>query len=226
MDRVYRRLDRRVNILMVDYRGYGKSEGTPSEHGLYQDAEAALDWLRDRDDVNKESIFVFGRSLGGAVGFQLASRRPDQLRALIVENTFTSIADMVDHMLPVLRPIKSFVVRMYYPSIDLVPQLTLPTLFISGEKDLLLPPVQMRQLYDAHGAPEKDKELYLIPEGGHNDAWEKGGEEYMKKFAQFVRRYSVESNPAASTGSPPSEEWVVLESGSARQRTRRHSGAE
>lgn len=95
-----------VNILIVAYRGYGHSEGTPSEQGLKLDADATLEYLLDRKDVNSDRIFVFGRSLGGAVAAQLALSKPNHVKGIILENTFTSLSDMVDALLPFLKPFK------------------------------------------------------------------------------------------------------------------------
>uniref|UniRef100_T1J9H5 RING-type E3 ubiquitin transferase n=1 Tax=Strigamia maritima TaxID=126957 RepID=T1J9H5_STRMM len=85
-----------LNVLMVEYRGYGVSEGTPSEDGLYSDAEAAMDFLLARTDINHEMIIVFGRSLGGAVASHLASQSEYSkwIAALILENTFTRIPEI------------------------------------------------------------------------------------------------------------------------------------
>ena len=84
-----------VNVLIVSYRGYGASEGEPGEAGMILDAEAAWQYLQKRPDVNKKTIFVFGRSLGGAVAISLAQKYGDEMCGLIVENTFTCISDMV-----------------------------------------------------------------------------------------------------------------------------------
>lgn len=84
------------NVLIIDYRGYGNSEGTPSENGLKLDAEATLEYALSRDDINPNRIFLFGRSLGGAVAAELAMNKGNHLKGVILENTFTSIADMVD----------------------------------------------------------------------------------------------------------------------------------
>ena len=93
------------NVLMVMYRGYGSSEGSPNEQGLRMDAESALEYLRKRDDVDEKNIAVFGRSLGGAVAIDLAARHQDKVKALVVENTFTSIPDMAVQKFPFLKPI-------------------------------------------------------------------------------------------------------------------------
>lgn len=78
------------------YRGYGDSEGTPSEDGLKLDADATLEYAQNHKDIDNDRIFVFGRSLGGAVAIQLAMVQSNAIKGLIVENTFTSIGDMVD----------------------------------------------------------------------------------------------------------------------------------
>ncbi|XP_071855555.1 protein ABHD13-like isoform X2 [Apostichopus japonicus] len=103
------------NVLLVEYRGYGKSDGDPYEEGMYKDAQAALDYLHNRSDINSNFIFVFGRSLGGAVAIDLASkpRNRGKIRGLILENTFTSIPDMGRHLfrLDLIKWIPLFIVK-------------------------------------------------------------------------------------------------------------------
>ncbi|ERN11170.1 hypothetical protein AMTR_s00024p00196370 [Amborella trichopoda] len=91
------------NVFMLSYRGYGESDGYPSQHGITRDAQAALDYLCQRTDIDPTKIVIFGRSLGGAVGSVLARNNPDKVSALILENTFTSILDMAGVVLPFLR---------------------------------------------------------------------------------------------------------------------------
>ncbi|CAF4695797.1 unnamed protein product, partial [Rotaria sp. Silwood2] len=95
-----------INILLFDYRGYGKSTGAPSEAGLYTDALAVYNYVRKRNDINQQKIFLFGRSLGGAVALHLASHLAQtnatpSLYGIIVENTFTSIPDMAKRLFQV-----------------------------------------------------------------------------------------------------------------------------
>lgn len=120
-----------VNILMVDYRGYGHSEGEPSEEGLMLDAEAALDELLKQEDIDPNNIMAFGRSLGGAVATSLAHRRPGALRGLVLENTFTNISAMASKMFPFLDPIQSLVLRMDWPTAARIADLTLPIMLVS-----------------------------------------------------------------------------------------------
>jgi pimeloyl-ACP methyl ester carboxylesterase len=107
-----------TNVLIIDYRGYGKSEGAPSEDGLKLDADATLEYALNCEDINSERIFLFGRSLGGAVAIQLAMAKSNSLKGLVVENTFTSIAELVDTIMPMVAPFKVFIQRVFYPSID------------------------------------------------------------------------------------------------------------
>jgi pimeloyl-ACP methyl ester carboxylesterase len=79
---------------MISYRGYGLSEGTPSEIGLQFDAQASLDYLLSRNDFDKSKIIIFGQSIGGAVSIHLASQNPDKISGIIVENTFLSIVSL------------------------------------------------------------------------------------------------------------------------------------
>ena len=95
------------NILMVEYRGYGTSEGEPSEDGLKLDAQAALDYLHDCDDVDGRQIFAFGRSLGGAVAIWLAHKNPRGLHGIMIENSFTSVREMAMPIFPFLQFIRA-----------------------------------------------------------------------------------------------------------------------
>jgi pimeloyl-ACP methyl ester carboxylesterase len=91
-----------INILIVGYRGYGHSEGIPSENGLEADGEAILKFALDHPLIDNHSMFLFGRSLGGAVSIQLAAKS-DLFCGMILENTFTCISEMVDQIFPILK---------------------------------------------------------------------------------------------------------------------------
>jgi abhydrolase domain-containing protein 13 len=95
----------RCAVFVLGYRGYGKSEGTPFQAGLEQDAAAALQHLQQRGDVDASRIVVFGRSLGGAVALHLIAKQDGAMKAAIIENTFTSVGDMVPRVLPFLGPV-------------------------------------------------------------------------------------------------------------------------
>ena len=81
-----------ANVLIIDYHGYGHSEGTPSERALQYDSEATLDWALENKEIDSSKIFIFGRSLGGAVAINLCHKRQKDICGLMVENTFTSLS--------------------------------------------------------------------------------------------------------------------------------------
>lgn len=117
---------------MVSYRGYGASEGSPSEWGIRLDATAALEYLRDQSDVlDINRLYVFGRSIGAACAIALAASPHGQssLRGLVVENTFTSIDDMIDSLMPALKFAKPFN-RNKWNSFKYIQDIQLPILFI------------------------------------------------------------------------------------------------
>lgn len=181
----------KANVFIISYRGYGESEGNPSEAGLYLDADAALDWIKKCPKVDPDRIFVFGRSLGGAVAINLASRRHKELVGMILENTFTSISRMADRMFPLLRPIRSLILRMNFDSLGRITEVEHPIIFISGLADEVVPSEHMQELYDA-ATKSKRCVFVKIPTGCHNMTWQKNEDFYMKQLKNFV------SNPAGS----------------------------
>nr|CAG4651167.1 EOG090X09ZU [Simocephalus serrulatus]SVE94377.1 EOG090X09ZU [Simocephalus serrulatus] len=175
-----------ANILMVEYRGYGLSEGTPSESGLYKDAQAALNYLLNREDIDHRRIIVFGRSLGGAVAIDLAARtcNSEKVACLIIENSFTSIPDMAIQILPWkgLRYLPLWFHKNKFQSKRKVTSIQCPAVFISGLSDQLVPPTMMLDLYTHCGSERKL--LLQIPNGDHNGTWTKQG-----YYAQLERSF-------------------------------------
>lgn len=120
------------NVFMLSYRGYGRSEGSPSEKGLRLDAKAALQYLFDREDIiDKNRIYIFGRSIGGACAIALAASPLGQevIKGIVVENTFTSIDDMIDVVFPILTFAKPFN-RNKWNSFNEIPNVKVPILFM------------------------------------------------------------------------------------------------
>jgi fermentation-respiration switch protein FrsA (DUF1100 family) len=167
------------NILIFDYRGYGLSQGQPSEAGLYQDAMAAWDHFLE---LASPPRLIFGRSLGGAVAIELARHvQKDGLDGLIIESTFTSLGDMAGQVLP-LPGIKWLVDG--YPSLHRLKTVQTPLLAIHGERDELIPFRQGQQLFEAANPP---KFFYPIPKAGHNDTYLVGGRSYFERLVSFAR---------------------------------------
>ncbi|XP_062149064.1 alpha/beta hydrolase domain-containing protein WAV2 [Alnus glutinosa] len=190
------------NVFMLSYRGYGASDGYPSQHGIIRDAQAALDHLSQRTDIDTSRIVVFGRSLGGAVGAVLTKNNPDKVAAIILENTFTSILDMAGVLLPFLKwfigkssngpRILNFLVRSPWCTIDIVGQIKQPILFISGLQDEMVPPVHMQTLYAKAAAHNRQCLFVEFPNGMHMDTWLAGGDHYWRTIQQFLEQHLPE----------------------------------
>ncbi len=154
-------LDLGVNVLAYDYRGYGRSEGKPSESGTYLDAEAALEWLRQRGFAESR-IVAFGESLGGGVATELALRHPD-LHGLVLQSTFTSLLDLGAELFPFL-PVRS-VARYRYDNAAKLPQVRMPVLILHSRQDTLIPFHHAERNFAAAREPRVLKEI----RGDHND---------------------------------------------------------
>jgi len=184
------------NVLLVDYRGYGNSDGEPSERGLNLDAQACLDYLRSRADIDSKKIFVYGSSLGGAVSVTLALHNQDKICGVILENTFTSIDDMclvfaekmqLRRGLVLIRWFLWFYLTSHWPNADLIRKLRVPVLFMSGLQDELIPPEHMKRLHDL-ATVSSYRQLHTVANGTHNDTFVKGGRAFYEAFSGFVSR--------------------------------------
>jgi fermentation-respiration switch protein FrsA (DUF1100 family) len=171
------------SVLLVSYRGYGKSDGTfPTEAQVYSDAQAAWTYLVAQKGIDAGAIFIYGHSLGGAVAIQLAVNNP-AAGGLIVEAAFTSIADMA-RQIPKYRifPIE-LIVNQRFESIEKVSRLQVPVLYIHGTRDTFVPHEMSRRLYQRTASA---KQLKLILGGGHNNSAAVGGDEYLRAVRNFI----------------------------------------
>ena len=182
-----------ANVLLVEYRGYGESEpehAKPTESGIKADAEAVLDFILDHPHLDDSKVFIFGRSLGGAVAFHAADhaeRTNKPLAGIIVENTFDSIGNMVDILFPFLSPFKDVLLRNKWDSTALAGKLTVPVLYISGDRDEIVPRQQMEDLFRRSKESSRLPRFHSVKGGTHNETWLQGGQEYwlaIKKFMQ------------------------------------------
>jgi len=177
---VFRYLRRlRVSIFGFDYRGYGHSEGRPSEQGLYRDARAAWNHLTGTLGVDPETIAVFGHSLGGAVGIELAGQRP--VPALVIQSSFTDIRTMARERFSPAH----LIARNSFRSIDKVGALTMPKLFIHGEEDERIPISIGHALFRAAAEP---KAWYSVKGAHHNDLHRLGRQAYLRTLRRFLSR--------------------------------------
>lgn len=168
-----------LNVLIVDYRGYGESGGSPTERGTYRDAEAAWDYLTRTRGESPDRVVVFGRSLGGAVAIELANRH--EPACLIVESSFTRLADVGRRHYPLL-PV-GWLLRHEYDSISKVASIHCLKLFIHGRDDSLIPIDMGRRLFDAAAPPKR----FLETPGDHNESGFAYSSETTEELAKFVR---------------------------------------
>jgi len=167
-------------LLVVDYPGYGGSEGRASEAGLYAAAEAAYAALAGRAGVDARRIHVYGRSLGTAVASYTAARHP--VAGLILESPFTSAAAMARHLYPFLPRLG---LRLSLDNLGHVRLVRCPVLLLHGTADRLAPTAMGMAVAAAAASPV---EVVLIHGAGHNDTYEVGGREYRDKVWAFVGR--------------------------------------
>jgi len=167
-----------ASVLLYDYRGYGKSEGSADEAGTYRDARAAYRYLTEKAGVAPERLVIFGESLGSAVSLDLALAHP--AAALILEAPFLSVPAMARQT--IFFPLAPFV-RTRYDNLEKVGRLATPLLVLHGDRDEVVPFAQGRKLYEAAPGP---KRFFAIPGAGHNDTYLVGGEAYWRAVADFL----------------------------------------
>jgi pimeloyl-ACP methyl ester carboxylesterase len=176
-----------VDVVAFDYRGYGSSSGKPSEEGLMLDTQAVYDHVLK--EFKPKNLFLYGRSLGGAVALQFASRLgKSDLKGVIAENTFTSISAMVGSVFPLLNLgfVKKYFLRLRWETDRVIESIKVPVLLISGLKDEIVPASHMADLYRICKEHKLDAQMVTFAEGKHNDTWVVGGQEYWLKQRDFI----------------------------------------
>jgi fermentation-respiration switch protein FrsA (DUF1100 family) len=168
----------RSSLLLLDYRGYGRSAGRPTEAGLYRDADAGYEWLRARG-IAPGRIVVHGESLGTAVAVDLASRR--ECAGVVLASPFPSARAVARRVLPLGGPLLIW----GFDSKRKIPGVRAPLLFIHGDRDDVIDPALGRELFAAAPQP---KQFWLAPGAGHNDLADQAGTEYGLRLRRF---YSV-----------------------------------
>jgi hypothetical protein len=154
-------IEQGYNLLILDYRGYGDSDGRPGEKGLYRDGDAAWAWLHERTGRDGLPAYILGKSLGSGVATYLAATYSPS--GLILDSAFTSMSQLIAYH---ARWLPRFLVPDLYPSLARVERITCPTLVLHGDQDDLVPLSHGLSLYDKLQAP---KALGVIPGAGHND---------------------------------------------------------
>ena len=170
-----------LDIFIFDYRGYGRSEGRPSEIGTYRDAEAAWQYLVEERQVSPNRIVVFGRSLGGAVAAWLAHRHTPG--ALILESTFTSVPDIGAKLYPYL-PVR-LLSRYKYDTARYLDGVNCPVLIVHSREDEIMPFSHGQRLFERATEPKE----FLEISGSHNEGFIMSGKHYEEGLNAFISMY-------------------------------------
>jgi fermentation-respiration switch protein FrsA (DUF1100 family) len=169
-----------VDVLIIDYRGYGRSEATPNELGTYTDAQAAYEFLTGQLKRAPRTIIVYGESLGAAVGVDLASRVPTG--GVIIEAAFTSVGDVGQGLFPYL-PVR-WLVRNKYDTLEKIDRIAAPLLILHSREDEMIPFRHAERLY----AAARDPKQLVALRGSHNDSFTISSNAYRNALKSFVER--------------------------------------
>jgi len=167
-----------LDVFIFDYRGYGQSEGKPTEPGTYKDAEAAWRYLVEERQVNPGQVIIFGRSLGGAVASWLAQGRTPG--ALVLESTFTSLPDIAATLYPYL-PVR-LLLRFEYNTAEYLGGVDCPVLIVHSRDDEMMPSSHGRRLFEMARGPKQ----FLEISGTHNEGFITSGEHYEEGLNAFI----------------------------------------
>lgn len=174
-----------ITLLVMDYRGYGISDGTPTASNLLADAVTvfnAVDSLLQSYALSPKKLYVMGRSLGSAAAIEVALQAKEQVAGLIIESGFAQTFPLLARLGVQIRGADEE--RDGVGNDRKISQITTPTLIIHGEADLLIPMAQALILYRACAA--KEKEIVLIPDAGHNDLMISGRVQYFEAIQKFI----------------------------------------
>lgn len=166
------------DVLLFDYRGYGRSSGRPSEEGTYRDARAALACLLEQPKVDAARVIYLGESLGGAVAVDLALERPPA--GLVLLSAFSSVRELGRLHYPFLP---ASLIPDAYPTVRRIHDLHAPLLVLHGDRDDIVPLSQGRALFEAAPGP---KRMHVFPGVGHNDLLQLAGAEFARVIASWA----------------------------------------
>ncbi len=175
-----------LSVLIIDYRGYGESSGSPTEEGLYLDADAAWEHLTESKGIDPARIALYGESIGCVPALHLAREirragRPDP-GALVLEGAFTSALEMGRRVFPFL-PLR-LILSMKMDNLSTVAEVDAPMLFIHGSNDEIVPIRMARRVFDA--SPARLKEFHEVRGGMHNTIWMIAGNEIQQAIRAFL----------------------------------------
>lgn len=175
-----------LTLLVIDYRGYGTSDGTPTATALVSDARAAFEHVGEvfaEHGLEPERLYVMGRSLGSAAALEVAARAGDgRLAGLILESGFAYTFPLIERIGFLQLP-DAYEQKDGFGNIEKIEQVRLPTLIIHGERDWIIPIGDARALFEA--SPASDKKLVKVPGAGHNDLMMIGRRAYFGAIAEL-----------------------------------------
>ena len=188
-----------IDVLVFAYRGYSDSTGVPTEEHLKQDSHEIMKYIKDhlaKYYVNNGGIFLLGRSFGGAVAVEAFHNDvySDMIDGIILENTFTSISDLIDHNAFVLKQVKLIFLSLEWKTIDIIPNVDVPLFFVTGKNDEIAPSEMTQTLYDA-AQSAMFKEIFTAAKGSHNDTWAAEMGNYLRRMKEFMDRANSEMIP-------------------------------
>lgn len=183
-----------VNILILDYQGYGKSEGSPSEEGIYADAKAMWDWLLQEKQQKPEQIVVLGRSLGCAIASHLVTQV--QPAALILDSPFSSFVDVASAHFPWL-PVR-WIARFRYTTAEYVKKRSCPLLVIHSPDDEVIPYKLGQRCYEQAASPKE----FLQIQGTHNDGFYQSKSDYVAAVRKFLAGLHVSKETNSTRNQP------------------------
>lgn len=168
----------KISTFIIDYQGYGKSQGRPNETGTYLDAKAAWDYLTGFMKIERGDIIIFGRSLGGPIASWLAGKVDPG--ALILDSTFTSIKDIAAHIYPLL-PVKK-IFRFDYSTISHLKKIRCPVLVIHSREEDYIPFSHGEKLFEAANEPK----YFLEIKGTHGNNYIESKKDYLEGIGSFI----------------------------------------
>jgi pimeloyl-ACP methyl ester carboxylesterase len=167
-----------LNVVIFDYRGFGRSSGTPDEEGTYRDAESVWNYLIAEKNFHPEQIVIFGRSLGSGIASWLA--RQHQPGALILESSYTSLPDLGARIYPYF-PVR-LLARYHYPTVNNLRHINSPVLFIHSRDDEIIHFVLGEENFRQANEPKQ----FLEIQGSHNDGFLVSGQIYREQIGAFL----------------------------------------
>ena len=177
---------KRLNLVVADYRGYGASSGIPTLTALTQDSHLIFKEVREELSRRnlRSDLWVMGRSLGSISALELAYQHQEMIKGLIIESGFPSVVRIITHLGMPAHGID--LEKIDQGCLERIKKILVPTLIIHGEHDMLVPLENARDIYEHLGTQEK--ELLVIPSATHNDIMLVGFKDYFKALQRFIER--------------------------------------